>query len=245
MLSNNKKTSLDSADMTAAITTINASHTLNDLINNWQDIMGFTATSYHHFPSVGSFDFKNMSRYYSHNIPDYITDYFNDNKRARADPSVLKVFNNGNSAWLSDFDFETLEKETASTVKNALEKIVDGLSIPVYGPNNQQGYMFVSFGRHQREFDPIMPHEIQSLAQRFHVRYCLIKKGLQKKVNLTHRETEVLELISFGKTNPEIAKILNISSNTVSSYVQAIFLKLETNDRVTAAMRFQSIKVTI
>ena len=245
MLSNNKKTSLDFADMTAAITTINASHTLNDLINNWQDIMGFTATSYHHFPSVGSFDFKNMSRYYSHNIPDYITDYFNDNKRARADPSVLKVFNNGNSAWLSDFDFETLEKEAASTVKNALEKIVDGLSIPVYGPNNQQGYMFVSFGRHQREFDPIIPHEIQSLAQRFHVRYCLIKKGLQKKVNLTHRETEVLELISFGKTNPEIAKILNISSNTVSSYVQAIFLKLETNDRVTAAMRFQSIKVTI
>jgi len=90
MLSNNKKTSLNSADMAAAITTINASHTLNDLINNWQDIMGFTATSYHHFPSVGSFDFKNMSRYYSHNIPDYITDYFNDNKRARADPSVLK-----------------------------------------------------------------------------------------------------------------------------------------------------------
>jgi len=83
------------------------------------------------------------------------------------------------------------------------------------------------------------------LAQRFHVRYCLIAKGLQKQVNLTQRESEVLELIAFGKANPEIAIILDISANTVAGYVKSIFLKLETNDRVTAALRYQSMKVVI
>jgi len=67
---------------------------------------------------------------------------------------------------------------------------------------------------------------------------------LQKQVRLTNRETEVLELITFGKTNPEIGIILNISSNTVSGYVKQIFLKLGTSDRVTTALRARSLSLT-
>ena len=56
-------------------------------------------------------------------------------------------------------------------------------------------------------------------------------------VHLTQREAEVLQLITFGKTNPEIGSILGISTNTVSGYVKQIFLKLDVSDRVTAALR--------
>ena len=56
---------------------------------------------------------------------------------------------------------------------------------------------------------------------------------------------EVLELLSFGKSNPEIAKILGISSNTVAGYVKQIYLKLGTNDRVSAALRAQCIQLPI
>ena len=158
---------------------------------------------------------------------------------------MLKVFSTGNCAWVSDFDPDDFDQALVSAIMNSMDLIVDGLCIPLYGPNNRLGYMFMSYGLRKDELGPVVSHEIQCLAQRFHVRYCLIAKGLQKQVNLTQRESEVLELIAFGKANPEIAIILDISANTVAGYVKSIFLKLETNDRVSAAMRYQSIKVVI
>ena len=66
---------------------------------------------------------------------------------------------------------------------------------------------------------------------------------LQKKVVLTKRESEVLGLIALGKTNPEIGIILDISKNTVASYLKRIFLKLETSDRVTAVLRARALNL--
>ena len=81
------------------------------------------------------------------------------------------------------------------------------------------------------------------MLQMLHVRYCLILKDLQDTVRLTKRETDVLELVVLGKTNPEIGIILNISKNTVASYVKDIFLKLQTSDRVTAALRARALNL--
>ena len=81
------------------------------------------------------------------------------------------------------------------------------------------------------------------MLQMLHVRYCLILKDLQDTVRLTKREIDVLELVVLGKTNPEIGIILNISKNTVASYVKGIFLKLQTSDRVTAALRAQALNL--
>lgn len=48
---------------------------------------------------------------------------------------------------------------------------------------------------------------------------------------LTTREREILELIAQGKTNPEIATTLNLSSKTVSNYISNVLLKLHATDR--------------
>jgi two-component system, NarL family, response regulator LiaR len=53
---------------------------------------------------------------------------------------------------------------------------------------------------------------------------------------LSQRELEVLELIVEGCSNPEIAKKLNLSSNTIKSYVRSIMNKLMVSDRVQAAV---------
>lgn len=247
MLSNKQKTALTHDDVLTVIDKIDKSQTINALLNDVTDVMGVTATSYHHFAAVGSFDFRNMSRFYSRNIPRPVAKYFNDDARLKTDPGLLKAFTTGSFAWLSDFIENADEEDNgfAARLEGAIDFVGDGLCIPLYGPNNRHGYMFVSFGRHKNEFDPILSYQIQNLAQRLHVRYCLMRKGLQKQVKLTSREAEVLELISFGKTNPEIAKILNISPNTVAGHVKRIFLKLDTNDRVTAAMRAQSLKLVL
>ena len=51
------------------------------------------------------------------------------------------------------------------------------------------------------------------------------------------------ELISYGKSNPEIATILSISSRTVAVHASKVFMKLGTSDRVNAAMRAQTINI--
>ena len=53
---------------------------------------------------------------------------------------------------------------------------------------------------------------------------------------LSKRELEVLELIVEGYSNPEIGKKLNLSVNTIKTYVRSIMNKLMVSDRVQAAV---------
>jgi DNA-binding NarL/FixJ family response regulator len=54
---------------------------------------------------------------------------------------------------------------------------------------------------------------------------------------LTRRELEVLQLMAWGRTNPEIADILGISTGTVKTHVQRIIAKLGVTDRTQAAVK--------
>jgi DNA-binding NarL/FixJ family response regulator len=58
----------------------------------------------------------------------------------------------------------------------------------------------------------------------------------QYKQSLTRREYQVLALIVQGKNNAEISKALNVSFSTVQFHVGNIFTKLNTHNRVEAAM---------
>lgn len=49
--------------------------------------------------------------------------------------------------------------------------------------------------------------------------------------NLTPRETEVLEYISIGRSNPEIARVLHISVETVHTHVAHIRKKLKVQSK--------------
>jgi DNA-binding CsgD family transcriptional regulator len=59
--------------------------------------------------------------------------------------------------------------------------------------------------------------------------------ALQAAFGLTPREAEILILITYGKTNGEIAEILAISPKTVSTHVRTILLKLGAERRTGAA----------
>ena len=73
-----------------------------------------------------------------------------------------------------------------------------------------------------------------------HIRYSRMQESLQATIKLTDRESAVVELITFGKTNPEIGLILGISTSTVAGHVKRIFLKFNATDRVTVALRARS-----
>jgi two-component system, NarL family, response regulator len=60
------------------------------------------------------------------------------------------------------------------------------------------------------------------------------------RTNLSPRESEVLELVSKGLTNKQIAHVFSISAFTVKHHVDSIIEKLEVSDRteaVTAAIQ--------
>lgn len=52
---------------------------------------------------------------------------------------------------------------------------------------------------------------------------------------LTPTETRILQQITAGKSNKEIAYVLNISENTVKTHVKNVFEKLGVSDRTSAA----------
>jgi DNA-binding NarL/FixJ family response regulator len=54
---------------------------------------------------------------------------------------------------------------------------------------------------------------------------------------LTRREAEILVMIVRGKTNPDIARDLVLSSHTVKSHINRIFAKTGSADRA-AAVRY-------
>jgi len=54
--------------------------------------------------------------------------------------------------------------------------------------------------------------------------------------NLTERETEVLRLIAKGYSRPEVASLLNLSLNTVSTYTKSIYQKLDVSRRAEAVV---------
>ena len=57
----------------------------------------------------------------------------------------------------------------------------------------------------------------------------------RKPAGLTHRELEVLELLSVGKTNKEIGDALSISTNTVAIHVSRVLNKTGSSNRTEAA----------
>lgn len=73
-------------------------------------------------------------------------------------------------------------------------------------------------------------HEFTSMAQG---KGQPVKKRAQE---LSDREVEVLKLVSDGKTNKEIANVLNLSEKTIKNHVRNIFHKLQVYDRTQAAI---------
>ena len=69
-------------------------------------------------------------------------------------------------------------------------------------------------------------------------------EGRRGLYGLTAREMDVLELLSEGRTNREIAEVLYVSPDTVKTHLEHIYQKLDTPDRTAAvaeALRRQLI----
>lgn len=229
------------ANFIEVVNAISSTRSVEELFNYCDARVSYKCGIYHHLPPGGEFGKVGINRFWSTGISKDVLRYI-EGKSSRPDPAMKYIFEKGRPYWMSSL----LEQSDYNSSKQiylvnlALEHIGDGLLFPVFGPFQRQGYIFLAFDQPREFFDDIFAWQIQAILQAIHIKYCTLVESLRTQIKLTEREGEVLELITFGKTNPEIAIILGISSNTVSGHVKRIFLKFDATNRVTVALRAMS-----
>lgn len=62
------------------------------------------------------------------------------------------------------------------------------------------------------------------------------QNAIVEKTSLTHREIEILTLVSMGSSNDEISTKTSISTNTVKTHMYNIFKKINVQNRLQAAL---------
>ncbi len=114
--------------------------------------------------------------------------------------------------------------------------IVDGVAVPLFGPNGTIG--FAGFGMQRGRVD--LTHEEMLMLQHkaFHLYTTYLDQGDQPiQPHLSPREREVLSWVAAGKSNTVIADILKISDHTVDSLLRRAYRKLNVTTRTAAVIR--------
>jgi DNA-binding CsgD family transcriptional regulator len=64
------------------------------------------------------------------------------------------------------------------------------------------------------------------------------------KLNLTNREYEVLQLLTQGRSNAEMAEQLFLSLSTIKTHVSNLFVKMNVKNRTQAVEKANRLKIT-
>lgn len=145
---------------------------------------------------------------------------------------VLDQFSN------TEFDFE---------LRKIFHNLTNGMhSLLVYGVSDLRGgndCLYVFFSEQEKLQVPdavmqcLMPHVDHVLRRIQHLEFPepIGEQAIRfNMLRLTERELEVVDWIKQGKSNHEIAAILEVSVNTVKSHIKRIFQKLNVTKRAQA-----------
>lgn len=124
-----------------------------------------------------------------------------------------------------------------TTFRRTIGSFGDGIIVPVFGPLFRHGY-FCFHGRDGREYEDAEILMMHSVAQTAYLKLLdLMYRDDVDERSLSSRELEIINLIARGQSNQAVAEALNVSINTINTYMKRIFEKLDVSDRVSAVMR--------
>ncbi|MCA8900295.1 MAG: LuxR family transcriptional regulator [Hyphomonas sp.] len=116
--------------------------------------------------------------------------------------------------------------------------MANGIGVPAYGSAARVG--FVGLGG-PLEADGVEKADLDIVriaAEASYLRYCeLIVAESGDIPRLSSRELDVLHWMAQGKSNAAIARQLELSPETVDTYVRRIFQKLNVSDRTSAVVK--------
>lgn len=196
--------------------------------------------SYMHFPPVGARDFAGQIRIAEFGYPEPWRQTYMARRLYLSDPLARRAAGFTRPHFWSEVTSlpDLTDEERAYLVAAREAKLGEGLSIPVFGPAQRNGYCALGFGPGAQLPEPDEVLELQVACQVGHIAYCeLLLRDLPRGTSLSAREKQILYWIVRGQTNAQIAESTKLSRNTVETYIRRCFQKLEVNDRVSAALR--------
>ena len=114
----------------------------------------------------------------------------------------------------------------------------DGIGIPAYGPAARVGFVGVGGPAQAGGFETADMEMLRITAETSYLRYCeLIVAESDDFPRLSSRELDVLHWMAQGKSNAAIAGELELSQETIDTYVRRIFAKLDVSDRTSAVVK--------
>jgi DNA-binding CsgD family transcriptional regulator len=114
----------------------------------------------------------------------------------------------------------------------------DGIGIPAYGPASRVGFVGLGGPSSPDGFETADMELLRISAEASYLRYCeLIVASVDPMPQLSSRELDVLHWMAKGKSNAAIARALELSQETVDTYVKRIFSKLSVSDRTSAVVK--------
>lgn len=129
------------------------------------------------------------------------------------------------------------EESYLEIVKDA--GLSDMLIIPTYGPFARPGILGLARPAHPDLLNQMDTALAAAVAQQVHTRmeHLQIKKP---PPGLSPREREILKWLGQGKSNADIATILELAVPTVTTHIQRIYAKLRVHDRVNCVAQAMS-----
>ncbi len=201
---------------------------------------GLEMVSYHHLPPPGATDYNSNITVAAYGYPEEWVRIYLERKYFEVDPVPRRALDSAFPFWWSEIDKDSNLTEEERLYLRAVAKadLGEGLAIPVFGPHGRNGYAGLGFGKKNVALSVADIATLQWACQLGHQRYVyLLRAQAPEDVTLSKRETEILEWVARGKSNPVIAEIVGISTYTVDTYLRRIYGKLDVSDRVTAALR--------
>jgi DNA-binding CsgD family transcriptional regulator len=199
---------------------------------------GVAAISYHVTPPFYSQVSKRTSVFHS-GYPKEIVALYLDPDFMESDPIPDHVMSVGHvMTWQQVIADQKLTEKHRNFVKVSIEQgFIDGVAVPLFGPQSRNSYFSMNFGKNISSEDEAVVRPLVGIAQSCHRRICAIINQAEDTIPaLSTREGEVLYWISRGKSNRDMATILTISEATVDSYVRRLFKKLDVHDRISAVI---------
>jgi len=115
--------------------------------------------------------------------------------------------------------------------------VADEYMIPAYGAFDTKAVISFGFPFPVADLSKADRLELVTASKIAHDRIVRSFGKRTPNVELSKRELAVLRWIARGKSNADIADILDISRNSVDTYTRRIFKKLEVHDRISAVMK--------
>lgn len=210
--------------------------------------LGAARYSYHYTEAFDS-QVSPRSQVVTHGYPPEWLDLYARADFRKTDPIPGIVMQHGAPMqWSDALMAATYSSDVAHYARQMRQHgLLHGIAIPLYGPRGRASYSSVGFDSPINEPAWKLTAALQAIAQAAHTRICTLVSQLPgNQVALSARETDILHWMAREKSNIDIATILDISPETVKTYVKRLFEKLHSKTRmgcVIAALKLGALNI--